>query len=578
MSRNETSRSSDDLRHTLHRIDGAGYGAYKQIKGIYDFGDFELIVDHVQGDPYARPSRVRVRMQQDVARLPQHYWEHRSREIGLRDYLTRRFRSEVRGSIRRGEGSGRSGAVVMDEPAQEILERTSVFVDEWEVEGRFLVGLPAQGRRILGREAARILVDELPVAVRAAFVFDNLDEADLRRHVFANEDQDALRAQLADSGLVAFVANGSLLPRRSGIDPNPMSAADAVRFRSPPSLEVAFALPNAGEVRGMGIPPGVTLIVGGGYHGKSTLLDAVELGVYSHIPDDGRQGVATVPDAVKIRAEDGRSVERVNISPFITNLPRGRDTRAFVSDDASGSTSQAANIVEALEVGATALLIDEDTSATNFMIRDHRMQELVAKEREPITPFIDKVRSLYDDLGVSTIIVVGGSGDYFDVADTVIMMDEYLPRDLTNEALEIAREHGVEREYEGGDGFGDVTPRSPRPDSLNADRDSRGERARAHGVKTIELGWREIDVSAVEQITDPSQLNAISAAILYCRDEFMDGTRTLSEVLDMLDSVLDRDGLDVLSPYPVGDHARFRRFELAAALNRLRGVRMEAGQ
>ena len=160
----------------------------------------------------------------------------------------------------------------------------------------------------------------------------------------------------------------------------------------------------------------------------------MELGIYSHIPGDGREYVATDPKAVKIRAEDGRFVEKVNISPFIKSLPLLRDTLRFSTDNASGSTSQAANIMEALEMGARVLLIDEDTSATNFMIRDRRMQELVQKAHEPITPFIDKVRQLYQDQRVSTILVMGGSGDYFEAADTVIWMNNYRPFAVTRES------------------------------------------------------------------------------------------------------------------------------------------------
>ena len=197
----------------------------------------------------------------------------------------------------------------------------------------------------------------------------------------------------------------------------------AIQFTSPQAFETTFNLPSGRAVTGMSIPEGITLIVGGGYHGKSTLL-GLERSVYDHIPNDGREFVITRHDAMKIRAEDGRGIQNVNISPFIDNLPGKKDTTHFSTDNASGSTSQAANVMEALGQTST-LLIDEDTSATNFMIRDGRMQKLIAPDKEPITPFSNKVRPLLEAHQVATILIVGGSGDYFDVADQVMMMDEY---------------------------------------------------------------------------------------------------------------------------------------------------------
>jgi predicted ABC-class ATPase len=325
----------------------------------------------------------------------------------------------------------------------------------------------------------------------------------------------------------------------------------------------------------MGIPRGVTLIVGGGYHGKSTLLAAIERGVYNHIPGDGREFVVTDAAAVKVRAEDGRRIAGVDISPFIANLPFGIDTRSFTTDNASGSTSQAANIIEALEAGARVLLVDEDTAATNFMIRDHRMQELIAKEHEPITPFIDKVRLLYQDYGVSTILVMGGSGDYFDVADTVIAMENYRPWDATERAKEIARKYAAERRPEGGERFGSITPRIPLPDSLDPSKGRREVSLKARGLKTILFGREEIDLSAVEQLVDDSQVRAIAQALYYAREKYMDGRRTMKEILDAVMRDIDEQGLDVLDPRRMGDYARFRRFELAAALNRLRTLRVK---
>ena len=301
------------------------------------------------------------------------------------------------------------------------------------LELRLTVDLPAAGRTIQGMEAVSIFFEDLPKVIQqGVFQFPNMGLT-VKHFVDAHEDQEWLRTALDEKGLVAFVPEGAILPRESGVSSRPL-VMGSVPFYPPQELSVTFQLPHKGMINGLGLSKGVTLIVGGGFHGKSTLLRALELGIYSHIPGDGREYVATDPNAVKIRAEDGRFVEKVNISPFIKSLPLLRDTLRFSTDNASGSTSQAANIMEALEMGAKVLLIDEDTSATNFMIRDRRMQELVQKAHEPITPFIDKVRQLYQDRGVSTILVMGGSGDYFEAADTVIWMNNYRPFGVTEQA------------------------------------------------------------------------------------------------------------------------------------------------
>jgi predicted ABC-class ATPase len=574
MVRNEMMvKSSENLRSSLKRIDGRGYKAYQDIEGIYDFGEFRLSIDHVQGDPFAAPSRVRAKIDQKKAGFPPDTFSGTSRNIALRDFLTRRFDAAARRYSRGTRGAGNSGAIAIAAPGQEVLERTSVFVSEAEVEARFVMGLPAFGRRIAARHAEGMFFDELPRIVRAALHFKSQNLEDLDRHVCAVEDADFLRDQLDSMELLAFVADGAHLPRASGVDARPLKEGPVIPFDSPASLRREVRLPNRGTITGMGIPPGVTLIVGGGYHGKSTLLNALELGVYNHIPGDGRELVVTDPSAVKIRAEDGRRIEKVDISPFITNLPFGRDTRAFSSEDASGSTSQAANIVEALEAGARLLLIDEDTSATNFMIRDHRMQELVAKEREPITPFIDKVRQLYDERGISTILVIGGSGDYFDVADRVICMVEYKPQDVSQSARAIARKYQAERRPEGGESFGSIIGRIPLGDSLDPSRGRRPVKIAARGLHTILFGRHPIDLQAVEQLVHIGQTRAIGDA-LHFASRLMDGKRTLPQVIAAAMQAIESGGLDVLQPYPAGEYAAFRPLELAAALNRLRTLRI----
>ena len=549
-----------ELRNTLERIDGRGYKAYKDIQGrTYQFERFRLRVDHVQGDAYAAPSRLRAFVPGDVAMLPREALAGPSRRRATRDFISRSFAAAV--------ADGRDLSI--DSGHQTVLDRSAcLLTSDGGVELRFRVDLPARGRRILGRSAARLLCDQVPRAVEAAAIASSLDLAELERHCATVEDQTALRQALDGAGLVAFVGDGAVLPRRSGIDERPLP--DAIPFASPESLRVTLRAPNAGEVVGMGIPGGVTLIVGGGYHGKSTLLRAVESGIYDHRPGDGRERVVALGTTVKIRAEDGRAVTGVDISPFIDHLPGGRSTGQFTTELASGSTSQAAALVEALESGAGCLLLDEDTSATNFMIRDERMQALVAKTSEPITPFVDRIRELHDSLGVSTILVMGGSGDYFDHADLVLQMDGYRPVDVTRRAREIARSHVTGRRTEVELELSPPGRRRLDPLSVRPERKPGRVKVQARGVDTLVLGRDDVDLRAVEQVDDPSQVRAVGWLLAHLSRERVeiDPFAVLADLLGRLE----QGEWDLLSGQPDGDLALPRVHETMAALSRRRGA------
>ncbi|HSJ26193.1 MAG TPA: ABC-ATPase domain-containing protein [Longimicrobiales bacterium] len=560
------------LADALRRIDGRGYKAYKDITGEYELDGFRLLLDHAQGDPFAEASRLRALVPAQRAALPDWALTTASRRTATADFLNRTLHRSL-GRRSRDRGSGNSGQLSVLTPGQEVLVRTSVSVaDDGGVEARFRAGLPARGRTVLGREAERMLLEDVPAAVADGLFMASLDEAALRRHVETVEDAQALRAALAERGLVAFVGDGAHLPRASGIDDRPMDDEGVVPFQAPPSLAVTLKAPNAGDVTGMGIPAGVTLIVGGGFHGKSTLLRALERGVYDHVPGDGRERVVTDATAVKVRAEDGRSVAGTDISNFIGRIPGGGDTRFFETANASGSTSQAAAIVEALEVGAGVLLLDEDTSATNFMIRDARMQALIADEHEPITPFIDRARQLADEHGVSSVLVVGGSGDYFDVADVVIAMRDYRPGEVTADARRIAREQPTRRSAEGG-AWRIIGQRVPEPASIDPSRGRRDVDIKARTEERVMFGGAEVELSAVEQLVEAAQARAIAGAIAAQRGVAMDGRHTLREAAEAVMAVLETDGLDAFQPHPAGELAEFRIFEWVAFLNRLRGFR-----
>ena len=562
-----------ELEKILFSMDGKSYSAYKSLKGEYKFPKYVLAIDHIQSDPYAPPSRMRIIMDRKISRIPYELTDTKEKNIAVSDFLTRNFYKEIQKNGNDSSGTGGSGRIFIDRCGQEILERTSVLIKEDKIEVRFEMGMPARGRRIMGKAAQKIIFEQLPKIVEKSIIYDNLNKKSLKEQIVLVLDQEYIRKVLKEKELVAFVANDSILPRENGISDKPMK--NAVKFKSPEKFEITLNLPSRKKVSGMGIPKGITLIVGGGYHGKSTLLAALERGIYNHIAQDGREFIISETDAVKIRAEDGRNVEKVNISGFINNLPGNKDTRTFSTENASGSTSQAANVAEALEYGTSLLLIDEDTSATNFMIRDGRMQKLVAKEKEPITPFIDRVKELYDNFGVSTILIVGGSGDYFDVANHVIMMDEYVPKDVTEKAKEIAKSDENKREFSPNDKFQGITQRIPLKKSFS--QSGKLDKTKAKGKYSILYGKELIDISGLEQLVDDSQTNCIAVMIDYFKNKVLDEKLTLSQAADRIYEKIQKEGLDSISSYTghPGNLALPRKQEFCGAVNRYRKLKIK---
>ncbi len=554
-----------DLIGHLHAIDNRSYAAYKAIIGRYTAPEgWVLHIDRVQPDPYAPPTRIRIHAPLSLPGL-EVLTDHgllatKDRRIAVGDFLTRELYWGFKGT-----------SLSIAAPGQEILERSSVtFIPApqpeapWLIEVRARVSLPAQGRSIQGREASRIFGRDLTRELGVAFDLTGERAERLVAHVAALEDHRALTEAVRARGWVSFLADGSVLPRRSGVSDEPMRSG-AVPLAAPDTLAATVTLPHAGVVRGTAVGAGVTLIVGGGYHGKSTLLTAIERGVYPHVPGDGRELVATVPDAVKVRAADGRAVTAVDLTPFISHLPGGQDTTSFTTKNASGSTSQAASIIEAVEVGASALLLDEDTSATNLLIRDTRMRALVADECEPITPLVDRVGALARERGVSTLLVMGGSGDYLDVADRVLLMDAYKLRDATAQAAAVVA--ASPRPATALRSFPAPTARACLP---GPERVRRGPvRTRSRGTHALTLDREEVDVSDVAGIVDPGQAEAIAFALRALLEQRFEGESTLAQCLEDLEALLDEEGLDALEPRPAF-FVRPRMVDVAAAVNRFR--------
>ena len=551
-------KNSEELRQQLRSINRKSYPAYKGLKGLYHFGNYILSIDHVQGDPFASPSHVSIQISHRDTGFPVEYYKDTLTGTTLCDYLTRQFEKQVSQYSFRAKGSGKSGLLTVSHCGQEILSRTACEITEKGITARFFVGFPANGRMINATELEKILFDFLPVCIQKSFFYSSLNAKELQNYIELAEDQEFIRQTLPAKNLCAFIADGSILPRESGISSRPMKAS--VPFTSPDSLRISINLPHKGKITGMGIPKGITLIVGGGYHGKSTLLNALELGVYNHIPGDGREYVITDATAVKLRSEDGRFIKDVDISMFINDLPNKKDTRCFSTLDASGSTSQAAGIVESMEAGSHLFLLDEDTSATNFMVRDAFMQQVIQREKEPITPFLERAEDLYKKAGISTILVAGSSGAFFHIADTIIQMDNYVPRDITAPTKELCRQYPLSPVSAPAfemphsrrimtKSISDASGRHGRPDRKHSAERPEHKNLKTKVSKTdgFTLGRQEIDLRYTEQLIDTEQTAALSLLLKYAVEHLIDGKRTLSEVVELLHSRLRQQGLSFLS-------------------------------
>ena len=585
-------KSAQDLRRLLESIDRKGYPAYKDTRGSYDFTDYVLSIDHVQGDPFASPSKLSVFIPLQRAAYPSGYFDAPHKQTALEDYLVRQFCQEIAKYNFKAKGSGKSGLIATSHPGPEILSRTACECSIKGITARFEAGFPANGRTINSGELIKILFDFLPRCVKTVFYYKNRPAQEVKAVSDLAEDQYFIRCELERLGLVSFVADGSILPRESGISSRPMKGS--VPFQSPHSLRMELNLPHGGRITGMGLRRGITLIVGGGYHGKSTLLKALESGVYNHVAGDGREYVITDSTAMKLRAEDGRSVQNVDISLFINDLPNKKDTRCFSTEDASGSTSQAAAVIEGIEAGSRVFLIDEDTSATNFMVRDDLMQKIISRDQEPITPFIERARDLYEKSGISTVMVAGSSGAYFYIADTILQMDCYEPLDITDKTKAFCSGYGVEpitsapgfllpsggRKLLSNKGGSQTAPgnyassnrgnyrgRGPRDDG----RDER-IKVKVYGKDSLQIGKSPVDLRFVEQLIDSEQTNSLAQMLRYCVEHQLLERYTLKDTVSMLLKEIQKGGLAAVgdSSYAACGFSMPRIQEIFACLNRYR--------
>ncbi len=567
-------KSAAELDRMLDNIHRKSYPAYKDLRGEYQFSGYVLGIDHVQGDPFAALSRLSIYVGRAQAGFAPEMYEETHRRIALSDFLLRKFAGTLKVYSLKAQGSGKSGLICVSRCGQEVLERTACEIENGNLTVRLEVGFPANGRTINAPELKKILFDYLPEMVKKSLYYKNLRADEVKKVLELSDDQQAVRNILREKGLVAFVANGSVLPRFSGVSQKPMN--DAVPFVSPETMEIELVLPHRGKVKGMGIPAGITLIVGGGYHGKSTLLKALEQGVYNHIAGDGRELVIMEDTAVKIRAEDGRAVSHVNISPFISDLPNRKNTVDFSTEDASGSTSQAANVVEALRAGAQTLLIDEDTCATNFMVRDDLMQQVVSPDAEPITPFVLQARAMYEKHGISVVLVAGSSGAYFSIADRVLQMENYRTLDITARVREcikgLPKPDAAAGRVSVDVVFGADTKPMVKARSIEKKHDD--IKVKLHGKNSFSIGKTDVELGYVEQLLDIEQTATLSYCLKTLVEQMENRPQNLEQLVEKLWQQLQTKGLKSFfagSYIPVS-LAAVRKQEIYACVNRYRGI------
>ncbi len=560
-----------ELINQITSLDGKGYKAYKSLQGkSFAFGLFQLTFEHVQGDPFAAPSRLSIKIELPSAGFAKAHYENPLRKLALEDYLLREVDHRVQQCQGGITGSGRSGEIAVQSPGQKIIRRSGMQIKNGVLILTLFAGLPGDGRRVLAKECVKLFSEVLPPVWEECLLAKSLDLNKVQQALETLEDYSTLSQLLNQNHWASFVADGSLLPRTSGISDLPLKNG-GVLFSAPKELSAEVQLPYAGKVRGMPIPLGITLIVGGGFHGKSTLLKAIQDAVYPHVTGDGRERIATQPTAVKIRAEDGRSVQPINISGFMDNLPLIPSTENFSTVSASGSTSQAVNILEAIESGSSLLLMDEDTCATNFMIRDARMQALIASDQEPITPLVDRIEELHKDFGVSTLLVMGGSGDYFDMADQVIAMESFQPKLVTAKAKQIVRENPGTRKTETSKPLPKVQMRNRNLSALGFSRGKKPCVIQTQGLIALILGRTEIDVRYVEHLVEQGQLELCGWILKQHKDmqETDPGVPNKDAIKNILETI-ENGELQSVAPFNNGLLALPRFQDVMAVLHRLR--------
>jgi predicted ABC-class ATPase len=563
-------RDKKEFFGLLKELDGQPIESYQQIVGDYDFTRYVI---------KCHPFRVKdaeilplfsIRVPQTIAEIPSVLIESPIRRTALEDYLLRAFSAEV-DKLASFDMTGLAKRnIVVTSPEQKILPRNTILVTGEYVELRVAIQLPLQQTlvdgvvtyAVDGVRMQEILFDELMESVVNSLLYCNMDAEDVELFVQSMDNADRLRQHLNASGQVAFLAEGSLLDRAELSDlPDyehavPLGLADG--------LGEPVDTPYAGTVNGLVVPSGLTVILGEADGGRIELMDALAQGIYNHVNGDGREHCVTVPDAVEIISEPGRSVQNVDLSAFYRE---DVSKQHFSSDWADSFDSQAASLMEALEAGSRVLLIDEQTSCPTFLGTDSRLDEVLGEPSH--ISLAARARQMVDELGIS--IVIAGSNlvaEYIPVADTVLQVSQSVVSDVTAVTKEL-----------------DVSPaavapsiqlssllsrlRWIMPSSIDPSIGHEDVFVKVDEDGLMQFGRIIMDAEDISQLVSLDQLRAIGLTFYYLKLRYVDEGYSLREILDLVDRDISNEGLNALARDFCGNLARPRRYEVAAMLNRL---------
>ena len=575
------------LKAQIDSLKDQPYQAIQKINGVFQFPQYDFYFIRIQGSPGANPASIAaINCSIAASEIPQSFFQSSCNRLALADFLIRRFNLAIAQFAKQNRGREGSGSFYTIELSQKMLERDSVLFSEKDIELRFIFSLPGKksGRGQFDAEQAWIMFEqELQNIVEYSLFYKNYDKAArqlLEKYSEIQNTRQQIKNFLAEKGCCVFINNGACLPRQSGVDDKPSSKDKTTRFQSPLSLQVNIPLADNKSIQGMVIREGVTCITGGGYHGKSTLLQAIQAGVYAHIPGDGREYIVTRDDAFFVSAEAGRSIKNVDISPFIGLLPNGISTQSFTTDNASGSTSQAANIVEAVQSGSGLLLFDEDSSACNFLIRDDLIKKVLGATADPIKPLYSSLRSFWQQKGISMIFVVGGLGAFLQKADLCLLMENYQCKDIT---VKVRKKLGkiIEDEDTALSFFADRKLSADNFDPVYINQRLQKkivERIKPlrNAPRQLEYGMDLINLEALPQIAESAQVLSVGYCLLKIRAAMQthESPEEISYCLDWLYQKLEKQGLSFLQPDYPGMLSMPRKYEVTAAINRIRSLKI----
>ena len=573
-------KDKKEFYNLLTELDGQPYTEYQQLVGDFDFARYVIKCSAVDFDVEDAIEPVfTVRVPQTIAELPEYLFDSPVRRTAMEDLLLRR----MAGNIDRIANYDHNGVarrhIRISEPNQKILPRNALLLTKEYIEVRFVITMPIQhiivdGEPMVsidGAMAQQIFFEDLPEIIGNSLLYCNIDIAAADEHVNNMEDADRLRQHLGASGSVCFVADGALVTRIDGQDAPDYERLSPVEIDE--TLVEEVEVPHGGAIRGLAIPNGLTLILGESNSGRVDIMDAIAQGIYNHVPGDGREHVVTVADAVNIRSEVGRSIQQVDISPFASSLADGGNPAAYSAKSAGSFTSQAASTVEALEAGARVLLFDEHSSSSTFLSSDTRVSSLLGESSR--NTMAARARQMVDELGIS-MIVAGSSliAEFIPIADKVLKVENFCVSDITEQAKAL-----------------DIVPSTPADGSVNlSSMLSRSRWAMPSSIDPsigredlvietedadfLQFGRSIVDLDAIRQIADADQARAIGFVLYYAKLRYMDEGYPLREILDLVDRDLSNEGLNTLVRDVRGDLARPRRYEVAAALNRLPAFRV----